>query len=470
VTALVLCTLLAVHLAYGKDMNPLTQPPDVTPTKAFTPPTPTVFTLSNGVPVWLIHRPDLPLVSLRMVLPGGSSTDPTDASGLSAFADALLLKGAGDRDAVAFAKAMEQHAIEIDSGTGVNASWVSLAAHSDSLSLAMDLFADAVRRPRFEASDIDRERDIRIGELAEAADDARTVSGWVFDQVYFGEGHPLAHPVLGTASSVSAHTQGQIRASWRDRFGANRAHFIAAGDVDQATLQTQLEKRFADWGSADGALVDIDVDGRKPDGPRLFFVDQPGTSQTSLRVGMPAPAFGAADFESALLGSVVLGGTFTSRLNRLLREEKGYTYGARAGVHATADFGMLVATTNVQLDVSAPALVDLLGEITRYAEGIDEAELSKAQSAQQTRTVEAMSSRGGVVAVLAGHALNGRPPDALAKSLERSRVATTQSVAAAIQGSSLDRGVVVVVGDLAQIREPIEKAVPGEWTVVSAHE
>ncbi len=458
---------LAVHPAHGEKMTSLTQPPEVSPAKTFEPSTPAVFALANGITVWLMHRPDLPLVSLSLAINGGSGQEPAESPGLSAFTDSMILKGAGERDAIEFAKTMEQHAIELDVGTGVNGTRVVLSAHTDSFSLGLDLLADAVRRPHLDKEDLEREREIQTGQLTEALDDARTVGAWVFNRVYFGADHPFGRPVRGTLGSVSRFTAEQLKQSWQDRFGRDQAHFIVAGDVDQATLLAALEARFGDWGEAASPPSKITVAKRAASGPRLVFVDKPGTSQTSLRVGMPAPTYGSPLDEYADLGSVVLGGTFTSRLNHLLREEKGYTYGARARVSATPEYGMLLATTNVQQEVSAPALVDLLAEIKRYRDGITEAELNKARSAEQTQVIEAMASRGGIVGVLSGHALNNRPADTLATSLKKSQAATVANVDEAIKTSSIEQGLIVVVGDLAEIRASIEEAVPGDWTELS---
>ena len=165
------------------------------------------------------------------------------------------------------------------------------------------------------------------------------------------------------------------------------------------------------------------------------------------------------------LGSIVLGGTFTSRLNQLLREDKGYTYGARARVSSWSTHGTLTASTAVQRDVSAPALKDLLSELKRYQAGVDEAELTKARSAQKTRVIEAMGSRSDIAGVFAGLAANGRPGSVLAKNLNKSQAATIADVQAGIKASQLNQAVVLVVGDLKEIQASIEAAVPGEWTV-----
>ncbi len=95
---------LAVHPAHGEKMTSLTQPPEVSPAKTFEPSTPAVFALANGITVWLMHRPDLPLVSLSLAINGGSGQEPAESPGLSAFTDSMILKGAGERDAIEFAK------------------------------------------------------------------------------------------------------------------------------------------------------------------------------------------------------------------------------------------------------------------------------------------------------------------------------------------------------------------------------
>ena len=162
---------------------------------------------------------------------------------------------------------------------------------------------------------------------------------------------------------------------------------------------------------------------------------------------------------------MVLGGQFTSRVNMNLREDKGYTYGARARVTSWKTHGTLTASTAVQRDVSAPALKDLLSELKRYQDGVNEAELTKARSAQKTRVIEAMGSRSDIAGVFAGLAANGRPGSALPDNLAKSQAASIDDVKAGIEASQLNQAVVLVVGDLKEIQASIEAAVPGEWTV-----
>ncbi len=459
--------LLALACAKQPDapMNFLTQPPAVAPTPDFTPVTPKVLTLSNGASLWYVHRPGLPLVSLNLVLPGGATRDPVSAIGTAYLSDAMILEGAGSRDASSFSAEMDRLAVEVAVSTWGVASVVSLDAHTGRFSEGLDLFADAVLRPSFQQEDLDRLKESALADIKESMDDPRQISAVVRDQVYYGDGHPLAPPIGGTTSGLNATTLDSLKASWAERYAPAKATFILVGDVAESDAIAALESRFGDW-TGEGTQAPIRAPERPTTGPQLVFVDHPGTSQTSLRVVMPAPASGTDAAVPAQLGSIVLGGTFTSRLNQLLREEKGYTYGARARVSAWTTHGTLSASTSVQRDVSAPALKDLLGELTRYLEGIDEAELTKARSAKKTRAIEAMGSRSDIASVFAALAANNRPVSALNESLEQAQTAKVEDIHAAIQGSRLDQAVIVVVGDLEKIQTSIEEAVPGGWTTL----
>jgi len=448
----------------------ITTPPVVDSVPDYVPPVPTQHELSNGSKVWIHAQSGLPLISLRMVIQGGSAADPAGAPGTVSLSDAMLSRGAGDRDATSFAAEVERLALGLGADTLSTATVVSLNAHSDQLDAGLDLLADLVLKPRFEEDDLTRLKEIRVGELTEASDDAKTLAGWTMDQLYFGASHPLAHPIEGTINSVKATTADGVRTSWAKRFGPEVTTFIVAGDVENESLLAKLEERFGGWSKGDRSRTTIGAPPTHAGDDRFFFVDKPGTSQTALRVMMPAPTMNDSASAPAELGAIILGGTFTSRLNQLLREEKGYTYGARSTYVGKENFGYLSASTNVQREVSGPALMELLSELKRYQEGITEAELPKAQGAWQTRAVSSMESRASISYNFAGLAIDDLPVDTLGVELKAAKNADVASVNASVQSSNVDNAIVVVVGDLEKIQSEIEKAVPAAWQVVQTVE
>jgi zinc protease len=447
-------------------MIDLTQAPPVSAAPDYTPPVPTKHTLSNGAQVWIHARAGLPLVSVRLTIPGGSAIDPGDAPGVSSMTDAMLTRGAGDRDATAFATEVERLALGLGTDTLSTATMVSLDAHTERLEAGLDLLRDMLLHPRFAADDLQRLKEIQIGELTEASDDAKTIAGWTMDRLYFGEGHPLAHPTEGSVASVKKMEVADLRASWEQRYGPDNATFVVAGDVSAETILSQLEDRFGSWPTANRSRTTIPAPPVHEGQRRYFFVDKPGTSQTALRVMMPAPTMDDPASEGAELGAIILGGTFTSRLNQLLREEKGYTYGARSSYVGKREFGYLLASTNVQKEVSAPALVDLLAELKRYKTGITDDELPKAQGAWQTRAVASMESRASIASNFAGLAIENLPIDTFGTQLQAAKSADVAAVNLGIDASNMDNSIVIVVGDLEKIRTDIEKSVPVTWELV----
>ena len=448
----------------------LSKPPAVQPAPDYSPPVPTQHELSNGAKVWIHAQSGLPLVSLRLVVPGGAAADPSEQPGMVSLADAMLIRGAGERNATDFAIEVERLALELGTDTLGTATIVSMDAHTDRLEAGFRLLSDMVLRPNFNEDDLQRLKEIRVGELTEAADDAKTIAGWTIDERYFGSGHPFAHPTEGNRSSIEGAAVEDVRTSWDQRFGPEVATFVIAGDVSPESVLPQLEKHFSEWKRGERVKRQIPAPKIHTGPNRFFFVDKPGTAQTALRVMMPAPTMYDAKSTPAELGAIVLGGTFTSRLNTLLREEKGYTYGARASYVGRHHFGYLTASTNVQKEVSAMALHDLLSELKRYASGIEPNELRKAQGAWQTRAVSAMESRASVSSSFAGLAVLELPVDSYGVELKAAKTTNITEVNQAIQSSDIENAVVVVVGDLKEIQTEIETAVPAEWQVVQTIE
>lgn len=446
------------------EVHPLDVRPEIGAPADFAPEAPQVFTLSNGATVWLVERPGLPLVSVRMVVGGGKAMDPAEQPGLVNFTDTMLTHGAGDLDATAFAGALEQEALSLWASSGQATTWVGLEATTDTLETGLDLMASAVGEPRFDAEEVDRVRDQLIGDVQMSLDSPATVAGWIADSFYFGEGHPLAHPGIGNEDSLALMTAEDLEASWSARFAPERATFVVSGDVTQSDLKDQLEESFRDWTGKPSLLPEI---GPPAQTPGYFLVDNPGASQSVLRIVLPGWQADDPYYVPATLGSVVLGGIFTSRLNRLLREEKGYSYGARAGVGAGPGYGRMVTSSSVRGDVTALALVDMLGEVARITEGITGAELKKAQGAAITDAVSSMESRSSIAGSLAGVVAMGQSPDRMAMELQAARSAGVQDVNTAMGMLDTDQALIVVVGDLSVIQPQLAEVLPYmSWTVV----
>jgi len=447
--------------------DPLATRPTVAAPAAFEPPVPAALALSNGVAVWLLEKPELPLVSVRIIFQGGSASDPAAHPGLATLTDEVMMHGAGERDAAAYAAFAEQQAVDVGILTGASSSVLYADSHADKLDTALDLLADAALRPRLTQDDLDRVRDLQLGDIRQDLDDPRAVAPWVTARLYYGEGHPYAHPDVGTPDGLAGLTPADLSASWSGRFSAARAHIVVVGAVEADTLIAALEARFAAL-PAGTAAPEIPPPAGISDGPRLVLVDNPGATQSALRVVMPGWSAHDPDLAAGDLATTVLGGTFTSRLNRLMREEKGYTYGARASANPGRSFGTVVASSSVEKDSTAEGLTDMLSTLEAAAEsGFTDEELVKAQSANRTALISAVGGRARTAGALVRLVRQGHSTDRLITELAAEQAVTAGQLRGAwAPRADLSHALILVVGDLSEIRASVEQAVPGDWEVV----
>lgn len=175
---------------------------------------------------------------------------------------------------------------------------------------------------------------------------------------------------------------------------------------------------------------------------------------------------GAPEAAPLRVGTIALGGTFTSRLNALLREKKGYTYGVRAGLEQGRHLGATTIRTRIRADVTAPALGDLLGELESIRRGVDAAEVAKARGAFRQELVEAMGSVEGVAGSFAEYHAAGLGPNALAAELATISGVEPGAVAPAMATYDRARAVVVLVGDRKVIEAPLREAGFTELVVI----
>lgn len=447
-------------------MNPTPETPDAAPrpgsAPTFHPPVPERAVLSCGLPIWVLPRPGLPLASVRLCVAGGSSEDPDALPGLAGVTDSALTRGAGTRDALAFASLTDRLALGFSVSTSLRATTIGFDAQAERLSTGLDLLADVVLRPRLEDEEVARVRLLRLGDLAQQVDDPSDVARAVVQRALFGEQHPAGHLPQGTRAGVSKVSPDDARRSWAARAGARRALLVAVGDVTAEDLRRELEDRLGGW-RAD--LADpVPLSPPRREGAQVF-VDNPGASQSVLSVLVPAPSTRDPALHGARLATIALGGMFTSRLNRRLREEKGYTYGVSAQLLPGPDLGLISIRTAVQRDTTADALAVLLDELRRVREGLEADEIDRARFARTTQLVAALESRGGTADSFVALWEAGRAPEAFRDEIPAMEAETPESVRAAAGRFEVERAAVVVVGDLAVVRGDVERAVPGAWAM-----
>lgn len=438
--------------------DPLAQRPEIGAPTEFTPPTPEVGTLSNHAALWVVNKPALPLVSVILHVPGGSALDPLGHEGAGWLADRLMTQGAGKLDAKAFAETVERLGIQIDVSTTLDGSQIAVSMKKDQLDAALGLVSDMVLHPHWGVPDFKREQELAVGELTQALQEPATVAARTALSLWYGKMHPWGHPAEGTVKGMAKVTVKDVQRYHTQVWNAAGATFTVAGDITTAEAQTVLEAHLGKaWSATKPAGVTASPVPAWTDRP-LYLIDSPGAAQTMFYVEFPGRPQGDARLPALRTGTIALGGTFTSRLNALLREKRGYTYGAKARTLERHGDGSVVVFSRIRTDVTGPAMEDLLGELTSIQLGITEEELGKARGAYKQDQVEAMESCAGVAETFSNYQFGGFGPGQFTMDLVAMRTVTADAVKAEMAAYDWKHALFVLVGDRATIEAAITKA------------
>jgi zinc protease len=316
--------------------------------------------LDNGLGIWIITHRGAPVASAALVVARGTGDDPADRHGLASLTGDLLDEGAGPRDAIGLAEAFARLGTQLEIDIGPDATSLSVSGLARVLPDALSLMADVAIRPRLEAPDFARVRELRLNRLRQLSRSAATMADRAYVSALFGS-HAYGHGALGTTASLDAISLDDARGFWATMFGPATATLIVVGDVRVADVVADARRAFHAWTQPSADAPRTAEPASAPD-PRVILVDRPGAPQSELRVGHIGPSRMTPAYHALIVLNAVLGGQFTSRINRRLREEKGVTYGARTSFDFRRVAGTFSCDTSVQADATAAAVADVLAE------------------------------------------------------------------------------------------------------------
>jgi predicted Zn-dependent peptidase len=319
--------------------------------------------LANGLKVRTVEHASVPVVSFVLVVEGGSGSDPAALNGLAAIAADMLDEGTGAWSAIDVSDALARIGAEYDVDVGSDVTVFSLTTLTKFAGRGAALLADMVTRPAMRASDFDRVRRLRLDRLKQLKDMPPAVAERAFLRLLYGT-HPYGHLPIGSEASLMAMTLDDVVRHHAAGFRPDRATLVIAGDMTHRELLAAAEQAFADWKPATKEVVTSAVpDVRTMQAPvRLAVVPREGAAQSEIRLGQLAARRSTPDYFALLVMNAVLGGQFVSRIMLKLREEKGFTYGARTAFDWKRGLAPFSLQTSVQTRSTAEAIQDSLAE------------------------------------------------------------------------------------------------------------
>ncbi len=406
------------------------------------------------------HLPGQPIAWLSVLLDGGALREPETLDGLARATGGLLDEGTVKRSADDFGTAIESLGGNWSVDTGWESVRLSLDLPIREAAAGAELLAEAVRTPAFTDTDVERylsdliaakrEAFARPGPRAQAA-----LRGALYGaDTRFGR---LAGGDPQTVANLDAEAVRAFHATWLRHAGT----LLIAGDLDQLDVDALGRTIFSDFPAATQTEQATPVPVNAP--KRLNVADRPGAVQSTLRIGHPTPtrskvAEHGIDVVALRLGSTILGGSFTSRLNHELREVKGYTYGAHAGFDFGKPLGLFSFSAEVRTDATAAAVGDALRVINEYLdEGATVAELDKTRSYLAGATPIGLQTAGAVGSRLVEMVRHGLPEDYVTTEHARLLEVTLDEVNAAVRTALRPKDLVVAVeGDESVVGTDLE--------------
>jgi zinc protease len=423
------------------------QPTALAHEPAFTSPVPSQHKLKSGATLLVVENHAVPIVAIDLQIKAGIDDEPLDRDGLVDFLSQMLMEGTTTRSSIELEIARERLAAQLGTGADESEITVHLNALKETLPDALALMADVLLHPAFRDTDIERVRGLILTGLEQKKGSARALASDDFSRLVWGAKNARGQPSGGTPASVKAIQAADLKRFHKTWFVPNNALISVSGDTTADEVSGLLDAAFAKW--KPGKLP-----ARKKriypaaSARGIVLTDIPTASQSQVWVGWRGPK--ATDPEALPLqvGNNVLGGLFTSRLNRNLREDKAYSYGVKSRVGFTDDSGTVVAAGGIIAQHTAEALVEYEKELNRIRGGdITDEELARAKQAIIRGLPSLLETDDAVAGAMAGLVALGRPLDYYAKLPARVAAVTKPEVMKAINDYvTPDRWQIVVVG------------------------
>lgn len=419
-------------------------------------------TLSNGLEVRTIEHRTVPVVTVVMQIEGGSGADPAGLEGLAAITADMVDEGTGSLSAIDVSDAISRIGADYDVDVGPDVTTFSLTMLQRLAGRGAALLADLLVRPSLREEDFERVRRLRVDRLRQLKDIAPAVAERAFLRLVYGK-HPYGHLSIGHDASLRSLSVDEVVGFHGSRFLPSEATLVIAGDMTHDGLRALAEEAFGGWTGA----VDVpnrskasDVEPSDEPVERLAIVPRDGAAQSELRIGHLSVRRNTPDYPALLVMNSVLGGQFVSRVNLKLREEKGYTYGARTGFDWRRGRAPFSLHASVHTASTADAVKDALAELDsiRGVRPVSTNELTLAKASLTRGYPRNFETAGQVARAVAQLALYGLPDTYFQEFVPKVNAVTSDEVTR-VATSCLDpsRLTTLVVGDHAVVAAPLSQ-------------
>ena len=446
------CLCFSVVSAQSAEIDRTKLPGPASETQ-WTPPTVDVWKLRNGLSVWHVQQRHTPLVSVALMMPRGAETDPIEKAGRASVMVDMLDEAAGTRSALALSDEMQRLAMSFSGTSSTDSTTLSMNILAEKLDESLAVFTDILLRPQFQTTDFERRKKQRIASAIASEANLSSAAFRAMANALHGDGY-IGLPSSGTKESLARLTLTDIKAAYDALISPQQSTLLVVGDVDKYRLEAALEKAGLDQWNPNTVLPTPRAHTPRND-KALHVIDFPGSSQSFILMARHAGTANAPDRYAAKVANHKFAGSFMSRLNLNLREDKGYTYGARGDYTRRRNAGSYVMYAKVKGDKTRASLDEMRAELRAVVNDRPIAQKERDEAVTSLlKGFPGQFERGsGLLNKLLGLAVIGKVPSELQSWPANIESVTLAAARKAVQTyMQLDSFAIVIAGDWSKIK------------------
>ena len=414
-------------------------------------------TLKNGLRLYGIEHNELPLVQFALTLNGGHYLDDPDKVGVANLMTDIMMEGTKNKTPIELEEAIDDLGASINMLTTDEAIIIQANTLSTKLENTYGLFEEILLQPRWDEKEFARIKQETIETINRRSVDPAGIAENVHRRLLYGPGHIFSSSTLGTPASVEKIALADLQSFYERNYSPAVSHIAVAGNItkEQAIkLFAALEQK---WPAKEVKFTAYPAP-PAAEKARLYFVDVPGAKQSQIRIGYLALPYTHPDYYATTVMNYKLGGSFNGILNLILREQKGYTYGARSTFIGTQYAGPFVASAGVRSNATLESAQIFKDEIAKYREGVSEADLAFTKSALSQSNALRFETLGALRGMLDQIATHNLPFDYI-KQQEKTILEMTKERHKALAQQYLDpdKLIYLIVGDAATQLEGLKQ-------------
>ena len=428
--------------------------------------------LDNGSKLVLAERNDLPLVNIEVVFNKGWAIESNEQQGLANFTMSMMDEGTKKYSSLDFAEAQERLGSGIGYGSSIDTTYASLSSMKVNLEATLDLFKEGLLNPIFPQAELDKVKKRWLDSIDQQLNNPGSVANRKIRGLVYGEGHPYAkESSSGLKETVEQFTREDLIKMHALLTNPSDSTFIVTGDINLNEATELLNKKFNNWTSQASDINPIDLFTVEDQSePRVFLIDKPGAIQSYILAAQLLPPTNSDDDILIDYMNYAIAGSFTSRINMNLREDKSWSYGVRTSTGYSQGQRLMRMTAPVQTDKTAPAILEVLREYNEYVNDspITADELSKIKNARTLRLPGQYETLGALLGGMEDIVKYNRDFDYLDTIADKRNAILLEDVRSASKKYlDTNKWTWVIVGDLAQIESPVRELNIGKVEILT---